>query len=119
MPQSTAQTTRRTRTVAVLRHLDFGDLRHVAAESVWMDDAAAAPWRQRLSPAGLFGGERQDRLGARRLVEQSEPVGDRSCFAAAASSSMKLSVTKTLCEGPTLRQNAVGMPGGSTRTYST
>jgi hypothetical protein len=32
---------------------------------------------------------------------------------------MKLSVTKTLCDGPTLRQKAVGMPGGSTRTYST
>src|SRR6266700_2148125 len=32
---------------------------------------------------------------------------------------MKLSVTNTLCDGPTLRQNAVGMPGGSTRTYST
>ena len=29
---------------------------------------------------------------------------------------MKLSTTKTLCDGPTLRQNAVGMPGGSTRT---
>ena len=29
---------------------------------------------------------------------------------------MKLSVTKTLCDGPTLRQKAVGMPGGSTRT---
>src|SRR5262252_7686258 len=32
---------------------------------------------------------------------------------------MKLSVTKTLCDGPTLRQKAVGMPGGSTRKYST
>ena len=32
---------------------------------------------------------------------------------------MKLSITKTLCDGPTLRQNAVGIPGGSTRTYST
>ena len=26
---------------------------------------------------------------------------------------MKLSTTKTLCDGPTLRQKAVGMPGGS------
>src|SRR5262249_17754695 len=32
---------------------------------------------------------------------------------------MKLSVTDTLCDGPTLRQNAVGMPRGSTPTYST
>ena len=32
---------------------------------------------------------------------------------------MKLSTTKTLCDGPTPRQNAVGMPGGSARTYST
>src|SRR5215469_8239719 len=32
---------------------------------------------------------------------------------------MKLSVTNTLWDGPTLRQNAVGIPGGSTRTYST
>src|SRR5499427_4329081 len=29
------------------------------------------------------------------------------------------SVTKMLCNGPTLRQNAAGMPGGSTRQYST
>jgi xanthine dehydrogenase molybdopterin-binding subunit B len=36
-----------------------------------------------------------------------------SCLAAAASSSMKLSTTKMLCEGPTLRQKAVGIPGGS------
>jgi hypothetical protein len=28
---------------------------------------------------------------------------------------MKLSITKTLCDGPTLRQNAVGMPGGFLR----
>ena len=32
---------------------------------------------------------------------------------------MKLSTTKTLCDGPTLRQKAVGMPGGSMRKYST
>ena len=32
---------------------------------------------------------------------------------------MKLSTTKTLCDGPTLRQKAVGMPGGSIRKYST
>src|SRR4029453_10704817 len=32
---------------------------------------------------------------------------------------MKLSTTNTLCDGPTLRQKAVGMPGGSTRVYST
>ena len=32
---------------------------------------------------------------------------------------MKLSTTNTVCDGPTLRQNAVGMPGGSTRKNST
>ena len=32
---------------------------------------------------------------------------------------MKLSTTKMLCVGPTPRQNAVGIPGGSWRTYST
>jgi hypothetical protein len=32
---------------------------------------------------------------------------------------MKLSTTKTLCDGPTLRQKAAGMPGGSIRRYST
>ena len=32
---------------------------------------------------------------------------------------MKLSTTKTLWVGPTPRQNAVGTPGGSCRTYST
>src|SRR6266550_3730324 len=42
-----------------------------------------------------------------------------SRLAAAASSSMKLSTTKMLRVGPTPRQNAVGTPGGSWRTYST
>ena len=32
---------------------------------------------------------------------------------------MKLSTTKMLCVGPTPRQNAVAIPGGSWRTYST
>ena len=82
-------------------------------------DAAPRAGGQRLAPAGLLGGELEDGPGARRLVEQRAAIGERICFAAAASSSMKLSTTNTLCDGPTLRQNAVGMPGGSARTYST
>ncbi len=54
------------------------------------------------------------------LLSSMPAIGDRHPASPPhASSSMKLSVTNTLCEGPTLRQNAVGMPGGSTRTYST
>src|SRR6266481_8346695 len=53
------------------------------------------------------------------LSRRTRRYATGSCFAAVAISSMKLSVTNTLCDGPTLRQNAVGMPGGSTRTYST
>src|SRR6266436_8298637 len=41
-----------------------------------------------------------------------------SLFAVDASSSMKLSTTNTLCVGPTPRQNAVRIPGGSCRTRS-
>ena len=42
-----------------------------------MDDTAADPFRQRLSPAGLFRGKLEDGLGAGRLVEQRQPIGDR------------------------------------------
>jgi hypothetical protein len=64
---------------------------------------------------------RNDRRGpgAGHLIEERQPIGDRILLAAGANSSMKLSVTKTLCDGPTLRQKAVGIPGDSTRTYST
>src|SRR5215470_17201343 len=41
-----------------------------------------------------------------------------SCFAAAASSSTKLSITKLLCVTPTPRQNPVFKTGSSWRTYS-
>src|SRR5260370_42403193 len=40
-----------------LRHLDFGNLRHVGREDELEGDAAAETLRQRLSPAGLFGGK--------------------------------------------------------------
>ena len=62
---------------AVLRHFDFGDLRHVGREDELERDAAADPLRQRLSPAGLFRGKLEDGLGAGRLVEESQPIGDR------------------------------------------
>lgn len=104
---------------ALFRHFDLGNLRQIAAEDELQRDATADPVGQRLSPPGFFRGLREDGFGARRLVEKRQPIGDKSCLAAAASSSMKLSVTKTLCDGPTLRQKAVGTPGGSTRTYST
>ena len=55
---------------AVLRHFDLRDHRHVACEGVLDRDAAADARRKLLPPAGLFGGERQDRLGARCLVEE-------------------------------------------------
>ena len=77
VPQSTAQTTRRTRTAPSLGHFDFGDMRHVGREHELERDAAAGPRGQGLAPAGLLRREREDRLGARRLVEQREPVGDR------------------------------------------
>jgi len=54
-----------------------------------------------------LGGKREDGFGTGRLVEKGQPIGNRICLATAANSSMKLSVTKTLCDGPTLRQKAV------------
>ena len=119
VPQSTAQTTRCTRTSPSSRpdaSGNFGDVR--LAERVQERNALTAATAA-ASPAGLLRGELEDRPGARRLVEQSPAVLERICFAATASSSMKLSTTKMLCVGPTPRQNAVGIPGGSWRTYST
>ncbi len=43
----------------------------------WTRDAAADPVRQGLSPAGLFRGKLEDGFGARRLVKQGPPIGDR------------------------------------------
>ena len=77
VPQSTAQTTRRTRTAAVPRHFDFSNLRHIVPERELDRDATADPFRQRLSPAGFFGGKIEDRLGSGRLVEERPPIGDR------------------------------------------
>src|SRR6516164_3166554 len=88
VPQSTAQTTRRTRTAPSL-------------------------------PTSTSAASARTALARGALSRRASRYATGSCFAAAASSSMKLSVTNTLWDGPTLRQNAVGMPGGSTRTYST
>src|SRR5262245_43534243 len=65
---------------SVLRHFDFGNVRHVGGEDELQGDAAADPFRQRLSPAGLFRGKREDRFGARCLVEQGQPIGGRILF---------------------------------------
>src|SRR5713101_5122529 len=65
---------------SVPRHLDFDNLRHVGREDELEGDAAAESLRQWLSPAGLFGGELEDGLGAGRLIEQRPPIGDRILF---------------------------------------
>jgi len=70
------------------------------------------------SPAGLLRGKRKHGLGAGRLVEQRKPIGDRILLRRSRELVHEAFVTKILCDGPTLRQKAVGMPGGSTRTYS-
>ena len=62
---------------SVLRHFDFGNLRHIGREDELEGDAAADPFRQRLSPAGLFRGKLEDGFGAGRLVEEGQPIGDR------------------------------------------
>src|ERR1700730_9824681 len=72
VPQSTAQTTRRTRTAP-----SFGTSRHVSRESELDGDATADPSRQELSPAGLFRGKIEDGFGAGRFVKESSPIGDR------------------------------------------
>jgi len=40
-------------------------------------DPSARSLRQRLSPAGLFGGKLKDGFGPRRLLEEGAPIGDR------------------------------------------
>jgi hypothetical protein len=55
---------------AVPPNFDFGDLRHVRSEGGLDGDAAADPIRQRLSPAGSFRNQIENRFGPRRLVEQ-------------------------------------------------
>src|SRR5271169_7204782 len=62
---------------AILRHFDFGNLRHIGPEDELDGDAAADPFRQRLSPTDLFRRQLEDGFGAGRLVEKSPPIGDR------------------------------------------
>ena len=54
----------------VLRHFDFGNLRHVGREDMLERHAAADSVREPLSPPGLFRGKRKDGLRTRRLVEE-------------------------------------------------
>src|SRR6266403_36725 len=61
----------------VPRHFDFGNLRHIGREDELDRDAAADPFRQRLSPAGLFCGKLEDSVGEGRFVEENPPIGDR------------------------------------------
>src|SRR6202040_1505816 len=61
----------------ILRYFNFGNVRHIGSEDELDGDAAAAPFWQRLSPAGLFRGKLEDSFGAGRLVEESPPIGDR------------------------------------------
>ena len=78
VPQSTAQTTRRTRTAPSFDDLDFGHLRH--------DRCRRRTGARRRGPARCGSGCPQPAfsaasvehgLGARRLVEQRAPIGDR------------------------------------------
>ena len=102
------------RTSPSLRDLDFGNLRQVAAEGELDGDATTdALAGKRLSPAGLLAASSSTALARGALSSSARRYATGSFFAAAASSSMKLSTTKTLCVGPTPRQKAVGMPGGS------
>ena len=56
---------------SVLRYFDFGDVRHIGRENELEGDAAADPFGQWLSPAGLFRGKREDRFGARFLSRRA------------------------------------------------
>src|SRR5215472_7955969 len=61
---------------AVLPHLNFGNTGHVSREDELQGNAATGSFRQGLAPAGLFSGQIEDGLRARRLVEQCPPIGD-------------------------------------------
>src|SRR5712692_3582633 len=84
--------------LACVRHLDFGDLRQIAAP-------LAVEQRH---PAAARGA----------LPKSARRYSTGSAFAATASSSTKLSITKMLWVGPTPRQKVVLSTGSSCRTYS-
>src|SRR5881396_3290244 len=62
---------------SVLRHLDFGNLSQISREDELEGDPAADAFGQGISPAGLFRRKLENGPGARRLVEESPPIGDR------------------------------------------
>ena len=109
MPQSMAQITRWTRTDAV-----GGDFERQlpARGSFRMRTAQTRPLARPLgngSPQAAFSAARFSTASARGIRRATPGDSSRgSCFAACASSSRKLSTTKTLCVAPTPRQNAVG-----------
>src|SRR6184192_613586 len=70
VPQSTAQTTRRTRTAPSFDTSTSATCAKYVPKTNWRE-------RQRLSPARLFRGKFKDGFGAGRLVEESPPIGDR------------------------------------------
>src|SRR5580700_8999769 len=107
------------RNLAIVVDLRLRDRRNVRAEHALAGDAAPDPRGKRASqPAFSAARLRQARSrGSFSRCARRKATG--SCPAACTSSSTKLSTTKILCPGPTLRQKQVGTPGGSARTYST
>ena len=100
---------------------DF-DMRHrgdEAGEGDLYRNAAAMTRRQLGAPSGLVRRQIQRRQQARCFVSMARRNSTGSLPAFFASSSMKLSMAKTLLLGPTPRQNPVGTAGGSSRTIST
>src|SRR5499427_7656189 len=119
MPVSTAQVTRRRCTAPASSTSDSTTV----AMKLPKDGCAQTP-----RPTRAGNGEPQPDFSAASLsaafnrgVPSSMPrrKATGSMFALRASSSMKLSIAKTLLFGPTPRQNPVITAGGSARTYST
>src|SRR5215471_1536567 len=55
--------------LSVLRHLDFGNLRHIGRKDELKGDAATEALPQRLSPASFLRSQLEDGLGAGGLAE--------------------------------------------------
>ena len=61
----------------VRRDFDFGDVRNDRIEAFDHGDAAAFAFRQRLVPARFLCNVLYDRLVARAILEQRQPISDR------------------------------------------
>src|SRR5262249_48148191 len=59
---------------SVLRHLNLGNVSHIGREHELKGNATAGSFRQRLSPAGLFGGECKDSFRAWWLIKEGESI---------------------------------------------